>query len=184
MLPSILIRVWVAGWSDRIRTSRIPFMIACNLVQAASISVVPLLWWLGKLSIPALLVVAAVGSAGLGVHASLSSPVLVQVVPEVRLVDANGKLAATRSAADISGPSIAGGLPVPAALTAPWAVPVDAVSFVASAMVLTRVRTHESGSDQAGYGTDSGPAGRWCWVLWPPLPPWRCCRSPHPDGPL
>ncbi|WP_329595029.1 hypothetical protein OG298_40035 [Streptomyces sp. NBC_01005] len=125
----------------------------------------PLLWWLGRLSIPALLVVAAVGSAGLSVYASLSSPVLVQVVPEERLVDANGKLAATCSAVDITGPSIAGG--PPAALTAPWAVLVDAVSFVASAMVLPRVRTHKAGSAQAAPWSPASTSPPGCGG-WPP----------------
>lgn len=38
----------------------------------------------------------------------------------------------------------------------------------------------------AGYGTDSGPTRRWCWVLWPPLPPVAMLpfAVPHPDGPL
>lgn len=80
-------------------------------------------------------------------------------------MNANGELAATRSAADITGPSIADGLP--AVPTASWTVPVDAVSFVASAMVLPRVRTHEAGSDQAAPGAPA-PISRTGCGGWPP----------------
>jgi MFS family permease len=138
LVPALLIRVPAAAWSDRLRRPRVAVMVACNLVQAVIVGLIPLLWWLGALGFGALLSLAGASSAALGVYSSLSSPLLVKVVPEAHLVDANGKLFATRSAADIAGPAIGSGLLV--VLSAPLVVVADAFSFLLSAALLTRVR--------------------------------------------
>lgn len=138
LAPAMLIRLPAAAWADSIRRPRVPYMMACNLIQAGIMASVPLLWWLGLLSFGTLLPLAALASAALGVYSSLSSPVLVQVVPKPNLVDANAKLSATRSAADIAGPAVAGGLL--ALLAAPLVVLVDCLSFLVAATLLSRVK--------------------------------------------
>lgn len=151
VLPSLLIRLPAAAWSDGLRRPRAPMMAACNLVQAAIMGAVPLLWWFGVLHIVLLLVLAAVASAALGVYSALASPLLVQIVPKAHLVEANGKISATRSIADISGPALGGALL--ARVAAPYVVLVDALSFLASAALLTRVRpgtTDDRADDRAG----------------------------------
>ncbi|WP_035803049.1 MFS transporter [Kitasatospora mediocidica] len=141
LLPSLLIRIPAASWSDGLRRPRAPVMAACNLVQAAVMGLVPLLWWLGALNIVLLLVLAAVASFALGVYSALASPLLVQIVPKAHLVEANGKMSATRSVADISGPALGGALL--ARIAAPSVVLVDALSFLLSAALLSRVRTEK-----------------------------------------
>ncbi|MFE9427518.1 MFS transporter [Kitasatospora sp. NPDC006697] len=139
LVPSLLVRLPAAAWSDGLRRPRAPVMAACNLVQAAIMGLIPLLWWLGALTIGLLLVLAAVASFALGVYSALASPLLVQLVPKEHLVAANGKLSATRSVADISGPALGGALL--ARIAAPSVVLVDALSFLLSAALLSRVRT-------------------------------------------
>ncbi|MFF1901962.1 MFS transporter [Kitasatospora sp. NPDC058218] len=151
VLPSLLIRLPAAAWSDGLRRPRAPMMAACNLVQAAIMGAVPLLWWFGVLHIVLLLVLAAVASAALGVYSALASPLLVQIVPKAHLVEANGKISATRSIADISGPALGGALL--ARVAAPYVVLVDALSFLASAALLTRVRPGTT-DDRADDRTD------------------------------
>lgn len=138
LAPALLIRVPAAEWSDRLRRPRAPVMAACNLVQAAVMGLIPALWWAGALTMATLLVLAAVASSALGVYAALSNPLLNEILPRDRLVEATGRLQATRSAADIGGPALGGGLL--AVLAAPGVVLADAVSFLASAALLTRVR--------------------------------------------
>ncbi|WP_279340682.1 MFS transporter [Sphaerisporangium perillae] len=141
MLPSLLVRVPAAAWSDSAR-DRVPLMIACNVVQALIIGLVPLLWVLDALNFTTLVILVGGASLAVGVYSSLSSPVLVEIVPKEDLVDSNGRISATRSVADIGGPALGGVLL--AVLAAPWVVLVDAVSFLLSALLLTRVPSRRS----------------------------------------
>jgi predicted MFS family arabinose efflux permease len=135
-LPILLIRIPAAMWADRL-TNRLRYMIICNLAQAAIVGAIPLLWWLGSLTMPMLWALQALASAALGFYASLSTPVVVQIVPRDKLVDANGKLNTTRSVADISGSAISGGLL--AILAIPLVLLVDCLSFLLSALLLRRI---------------------------------------------
>jgi predicted MFS family arabinose efflux permease len=138
LAPSLLVRVPVAACSDSLRERRVPVMVTCCLIQAAIVALVPLLWAFHTLSLGALLVLAGAASLLAGVYASLSSPVLVEIVPGPCLADANGKIAATRSIAEISGPALGGALLN--VLAAPLVILADAASFLASAVLLTRIR--------------------------------------------
>ncbi|MFE2723417.1 MFS transporter [Kitasatospora sp. NPDC059327] len=156
VVPSLLIRLPAAAWSDGLRRPRAPMMAACNLVQAAVMGAVPLLWWFGVLHIVLLMVLAALASAALGVYSALSSPLLVQIVPKAHLVEANGKISATRSIADISGPALGGALL--ARIAAPYVVLVDALSFLASAALLTRIRPGTADATAGREAADRGAA--------------------------
>ncbi|MEV0398192.1 MFS transporter [Polymorphospora rubra] len=137
VIPSFLIRVPAATWSDRL-TRRVPLLAAINLTQATVIALIPLLWWRDALGFAVLLALIGMASLLTGISSSLSSPILVDVVPKVHLVTANGRLSATRSVADISGPGL--GAALLAVLAAPFVVLADAASFVLSALLLTQVR--------------------------------------------
>jgi Na+/melibiose symporter-like transporter len=65
---------------------------------------------------------------------------LPSLVHREQLVDANGKLEASRSTAQVTGPSIAGA--VIETITAPMAILLDALSFLGSALSLSRIK-HE-----------------------------------------
>ena len=66
---------------------------------------------------------------------------LPSLVGSERIVEGNSKLEVSRSGAQIAGPGLAGLLV--SAITAPYAVAVDAVSFVWSALLVARIRSRE-----------------------------------------
>jgi MFS family permease len=64
------------------------------------------------------------------------------LVERDQIVEGNSKLETSRSAAQITGPGIAGVLI--GAFTAPFAIVLDALSFVVSALFMFAIRRHES----------------------------------------
>jgi MFS family permease len=135
-----LVLGFVAGvWVDRLR--RRPVMILADLGRAAALCTVPAAAVLGVLRMEQLYVVIAV-MASLTLFFDVAAfSFLPSFVPRALLTDANGKLAASASAAQVAGPGLAGLLVQ--ALTAPIAIAVDAVSFVLSALFLGLMRVPE-----------------------------------------
>ena len=66
---------------------------------------------------------------------------LPSLVERDELVEGNSKLEVSRSAAQISGPGLGGVLVE--LLTAPYAILVDAISFLASGLFILRIRKRE-----------------------------------------
>ena len=140
LIPNLLLPVVAGAWVDTYPHKR-RLMIIADLGRAALLAVVPVLWWTGTLALPQLYVVAfLVGTLAVlfeVAHASL----FVALVDKPDYVEANTLLNGSRAASFVVGPSIGGVLIQ--ALTAPIAVLVDAVSYVASALFLTRIRAVE-----------------------------------------
>ena len=57
MAPAFALGLFAGAWVDRL--PRKPIMIGCDLIRAAVLMLVPLLWWLDRLSMPLLYVVVA-----------------------------------------------------------------------------------------------------------------------------
>jgi predicted MFS family arabinose efflux permease len=103
---------------------------------------IPLAAILGILSMGQLYTVALlVASLGFLFEVADQS-LLPHVVSRSEFVEANGKRASTSSAAEIVGPSIGGVLVQ--VLTAPFAILIDALSFVASGWLLLKLRPEPS----------------------------------------
>ncbi|WP_161471032.1 MFS transporter, partial [Escherichia coli] len=66
---------------------------------------------------------------------------LPSLVDRNQLVEGNSKLEISRSSAQVTGPGLGGALVE--VVTAPYAVLVDAISFVASGAFLLRIRKRE-----------------------------------------
>lgn len=133
--PFLLIGLFVGVWVDRVRRS--PLLIAADLTRAALLAVIPLAWFTGWLSM-GLLYSVALGSGSLTVVFEVASlSLLPALVGRESLVEGNGKLEASRSLAQIGGPGIAGWLV--GLVGAPLAILLDAVSYVVSAVFLTRM---------------------------------------------
>ena len=131
----------IAGaWVDRL--PRRPVMIAADLARAMVLATIPVAALVGTLRIE-LLYLAALGTSSFSsfFEAAYRSypPVL---VPRERLTDANGSLSAVSSAAEITGPPLGGALVQ--FLSAPIAVALDALSFVASAISLAFITAREA----------------------------------------
>jgi MFS family permease len=140
LAPHLLLSLFAGLWIDRRRRRR-RIMIAADLGRAGLLGSIALAAALGLLSLGQLYVVAfAVGA--LTVLFDLSSTSLFYVVvPRRDVVDANSKLSLSRSASWIGGQPLAGALVQ--ALTAPYALVVDAFSFLASGWFIGRIDAEE-----------------------------------------
>jgi predicted MFS family arabinose efflux permease len=127
------------AWADRRR--RRPLLIGADLGRAALLATLPLAALAGRLTIVQVGLVAFVVGV-LNVVFDVAYPAyLPTVLPPDRLVDGNGLLTATDSAAGIGGPAL-GGLLIQA-VGAAAAVLVDSVSFVGSALTLGLIGVRE-----------------------------------------
>ena len=137
--PFLLFGLFAGVWVDRLR--RRPILIIADFARFALLALIPILALSDALTLAALYVIAfLVGILTLFFEVAYQS-FLPVVVGRAQLVDGNGKLETTRSAAQIAGPSAAGALVQ--LLTAPVAIAADALSFLASVLFLSLLRTAE-----------------------------------------
>jgi MFS family permease len=134
---------------DRFGRHRMTLVLA-DLGRAACLASIPVAFVAGALTIAQLLVVVAVNAALAAFFDVAAAAVTPRLVGRDRLVEANARLAVGRSAAEVSGPAIAGTMIQLAG--APLAVLFDSVSFVISAAFLRGVplddRSTPSGRDR------------------------------------
>jgi MFS family permease len=130
----------VAGvYADRLR--RRPIMIACDLGRMLALGSIPVAFLVNALTLEQLYIVALLtGIFTVFFDVSYQSylPVLVD---RPNLLEGNTKLEVTSSAAQVSGPAVAGFL-------IQWiggarAVAIDALSFLVSAVALSAIKTPE-----------------------------------------
>ncbi|HJQ00639.1 MAG TPA: MFS transporter [Jatrophihabitans sp.] len=134
-LPYLLFGVFAGVFVDR--TRRRPVLVITDFVRCVLLVAIPTLAVAHHLSLVVLLVFMIVfGSASLANDAA-SQSFLPRLVPPRLLTRANARLDQSDAVAQTSGPALAGGLV--SLLTAPWAVLVDAASYLASGLLLLRV---------------------------------------------
>src|SRR5829696_1018795 len=139
LLPGFLFGLVAGAWVDRLR--RKPIMIATDIGRALLIATVPLAAFQGWLGLGQLYVIAALVSA-LSVFFDVAyQSFLPSLVKNDELVEANSKLSAAMSVAEASAFSSAGWLIQ--LLTAPVAMLIDALTFIASAGLVARIREPE-----------------------------------------
>ncbi len=135
-LPWLLIGLPAGAMVDQLSPRAV--MIAADLVSAVSLASVPLAWWTGDLTLAQLFVVALVNGA-CSVFFRAAYPALVnRVVAPEQLTEANARMFGTESASTVVGQGLGGWLA--GALGAASGVLLDAVSFVVSAVCLSRIR--------------------------------------------
>ena len=137
LLPHLLFSLPAGVWLDRVRQRR-RLMVVSDVIRAAVIAIVPLAFLLEVLSIELLFVVAFVVGTITVVFDLAWLTLISAVARREQLVEANALLNASRSVSYVGGPAIAGVLIQ--VLTAPIALLADALSFLASALFLRRVR--------------------------------------------
>lgn len=135
-LGFLLLGLPAGAWVDRMRIRRV--MIVGDLGRAALLATLPLAAWLDVLTLPQLYGVAFGLSVCTAFFDIAYQSHLPRLVDEERLVEANVALEATRTVTAAGGPGAGGALV--AAVTAPVALVVDAVSFLAPALLLSRIR--------------------------------------------
>ena len=138
-LPWLLIGLPVGAWVDRL--PRRPVMLACDLAALLLFLSVPVVAWLGWLTVGHLMAVA-LGAGTASVFFQTAYQVyLPSLLDRDRVAEGNAKVQATEAAAQVGGPGVAGLMTQLAG--AANALLVDAVSFLASALCLLSIRARE-----------------------------------------
>lgn len=149
-LPFLVVTLPAGVWADRRR--RRPLLLVANIGRAAALLAIPVSAALGVLSLPLLYVVTLV----VGVLTVVFEVGYLSYVPSLvarhRLADANARLQATSSAAEVGGPGIAGLLI--AAVGAPLAILIASASYLASAVLLFGIDRQEPEPAGAGQPSD------------------------------
>lgn len=129
MLAFLLVGLPAGAWVDRMRYRWV--LIVNDVIRAAALGSIPLAQLLGVLTIGQLYVVALVAGTSTVFFDVAYQSYLPELIDRDALVEGNSKLQASESVSQIAGPGL-GGLLIQA-LTAPYAVLVDALSFLWSA---------------------------------------------------
>ena len=149
LVPNLFFALHAGAWVDR-RGRRRQTMIATDLGRGALIATVPLAYAFDALTIQQLYVVAfLVGTLSLLFQVSHAS-LFVSIVPRESYVAANSLLAGSRAFSFVAGPSL-GGILVQL-LKAPFALVVDAVSYLFSAFYLSSISPEEPPTEEAERG--------------------------------
>lgn len=142
--PFLLIGLFAGVWVDRL--SRRPILITGDLGRAAVLLSIPLAAGLGSLSMLHLYAVGVLVGILTVFFDVAYQAYLPALVHRGQLVEGNSKLEATRSLAGLAGPSIAG--IVIQILSAPVAIVLDAISFIASGGLISLIRRREGSAER------------------------------------
>ena len=140
LVPSCVVGLPVGVWVDRVR--RLPLMIASDVVRAAVLVSIPIAAAFDALTLAQLYAVSFVASALTVLFNVAQVSILPALVSREDLLEANSKTSATQSISEIGAFGIGGWLVQ--LLSGPGAILVDAVSFLASAVVLRSVAVDET----------------------------------------
>jgi predicted MFS family arabinose efflux permease len=135
-LPWLVIGLPAGAWVDRLPPRGV--MIVANLISAAALVSVPTVWWLGRLQLSQLLVVALVVGTATVFFKTAYVKLVPLLVADTELEAANARLFGTESAAQVAGPGLAGALT--ALVSAATGLLLDVASFLVSAVCLFRIR--------------------------------------------
>ena len=155
-LPFIILSLPAGVWVDRLR--RRPILIIGDLGRAISLISIPVAYSAGVLSIWQLYVVGFINGCLTVFFDVAYQSYLPSIVERDQLVEGNSKLEITRSASQIAGPGLAGILIE--LLKAPFAVALDAASFVFSALFVFWIRRPEPPIEPHDEATGPRPSMR------------------------
>jgi len=139
LVPGFLAGLFAGAWVDRVR--RRPLLIGADLGRALVLATIPLAALLRILRIEQVYLVALVVSILSIIFNVAYQSYLPSLIGKEDLLDGNSKLSASAAVAEFGGFSIAGWLVQ--ALTAPFAILIDAASFGVSALTLGLIRRRE-----------------------------------------
>jgi MFS family permease len=138
-LPFLLFTLPAGAWVDRLR--RRPILISGDLVRVVALGTIAVAWGLGMLTIWLLYLVSFVAGIGTVFFDVAYQSYLPSLVESDALVEGNAKLQASEAAAGVVGPGLGGGLI--SLFGAPFAVIADALSYLASALFVSRIERAE-----------------------------------------
>lgn len=134
-MPHLLIGLFAGVWTDRVR--RRPLMIVADVGRGILLALIPLAAVTDVLRIEHLYVIAfLVGILTVLFDVAYQS-YLPSLVQRDHLLEGNSKLEMSRSAAEVAGPGLAGGMTQ--LVTAPVTIALDSLSFFVSALFLRSI---------------------------------------------
>ena len=139
IVPAFLVGLVAGVWIDRLQ--RRPIMIAADVGRAIVLGTIPLAAFLGVLQIVQLYAVTALCSILTIVFDVARQAYVPTLVHRDALVEGNSKVAASEAVVEFSANSVGGWLVQ--LLSAPYAIVVDALSFLWSAALILRIKTAE-----------------------------------------
>lgn len=144
--PVLLFSLFAGVWADR-RQAR-DLMVLADVGRLLVLAAVPVAYVLGALDLPVLVVVAfAAGTCTVCFDVAYQAA-LPRLIERDRLPQGNSLLEASRSAAQIAGPAVGGGLM--SMLSGPVAVVVAASFFALSSLSIARIRHRASPPARTG----------------------------------
>lgn len=138
-LPYLLFGLVVGAMVDR--WPRRPILIATDLARALFLGAIPALWLAGWLNLAVLTAFVALFGLMTLLNDSASQSFMPRLAPPSFLLAANARLDQGAATAQTAGPVLAGALVT--AIGAPIAVIVDAVTYLASAILIAGIRVSE-----------------------------------------
>jgi MFS family permease len=135
-LPFALISLHAGVLLDRVR--KLPIVIASDVSRGLALLAIPLCAWRGVLTVEVLYAVGFFCGVQNVIGGAAYQVLIAQMAGRERLVEANAKITLGETSSALIGPGIAGGLIQ--LLTAPFAIAIDGVTFLASALMLRRLR--------------------------------------------
>lgn len=135
-LPNLL-SLLVGSWADR-REHKKSVLVVANLLRAVVLVSLPVAYWLDRLTLGQLIIVALLTGFGQVLFSTAYPSFFVGLVSRSQYIEANSKLNSSRSASLTVGPAIGGWLVQ--VLGAPVTVLVDAATFLLNALLIGRIK--------------------------------------------
>lgn len=156
--------LFAGAWSDRAR--RRPLMIVADVGRALLMGAIPLAALLGVLRIEELYLITVCVGALNSLFSAAYQGFLPMLVRREQLVPANSRFEGSRVLAQVLGPGISGALIQ--LFTAPFAIVVDALSFLASGLCVWLIRDPQprerAASRHAHLWREIGEGLRFVWT--------------------
>jgi MFS family permease len=141
----LLVGLPAGAWVDRMRRRRV--LIVNDLIRAVVIGSIPVAAWVGHVGIAQLYLVAVITGISTVFFDVAYQSYLPELVGREGVIEGNAKLQASQSVAEVAGPALGGSLIQ--AITAPYALLLDAASFLWSAGWMTAITVRPPRSARA-----------------------------------
>jgi MFS family permease len=156
VLPYSLFGLFTGVLVDR--SPKLPLIIISDVGRGLALLAIPIAAWFDMLSMPILYIAGFLVGLGGIVGWAAYQVFMAERVERDQLVEANSRIALSDSAAQLVGPGLAGALIH--ALTAPFAILLDAICFFASALMLRNIKPAKTDAPKIA-STKPGWDGIW-----------------------
>lgn len=153
MIPALLLSIPAGVWADR-RASRRRIMLAADLGRFGAVASIPAAYAFGVLTLTQLVVSALVIGTLQVLFNIADNTLFAAMVPDGELLQAQSLINGSRAFAYFSGPSLGGVLVQ--LFKAPFALIIDALSYLVSALTLSRISPVEPAPEKNQHGYLSG----------------------------